>query len=85
VYITKYITKESRQFESWLPKNTRYIQSSHGIGALKDRVTSEDEWTVMDGRMIGALIRENTMFFDADNRMKEITWFDLDSNFEWLG
>jgi len=85
VYITKYITKESRQFESWLPKGMRYIQCSHGIGALNDKVTSADEWTVLDGRAIGALIRENTMFFDADNKMKEISWFDLDENYEWSG
>jgi len=46
-YVTKYISKASREQEAWLPKGTRYIVTSRGIGALNRHKKGEGEYIVL--------------------------------------
>jgi len=72
-YLTKYITKDSRLGESWLPKNTRYIQTSHDIGALPDyKGENVDEWTVVKPDQVWLLLERGAMVFDGDKKDRQV-------------
>jgi len=83
VYITKYITKESRELGEWLPKGTRYIQTSQSIGALNERVKSSDEWTKLDSWTVGSLVRRGKLVWDGDKKDSLISFFELNDNMEY--
>lgn len=75
-YITKYISKESRQYESWLPEGTRYIQTSRSIGALP-KYKTDDDWMIVAPSGVAGLLKRGFLVSDGDKKNEVITWFDL--------